>query len=160
MHFICQQVRHNWAATVQIKPWVIEFTGAMQVLGIWLDPTPHWKSHLDAMAGKMKTQLRVLTCLSVSIWGLSLVQAWMLYDMVIWLAMTYGAITWHQPWCQNGLNQGLNEVLAPISELMLLDYNRGLPSHSSIYPRSRDSCTPVKPLSGFHDGPGYPVPGE
>ena len=85
----------------------------MRALGVWLDPTLRWKSHLDAVAGKMKTQLQALTCLSASIWGLPLAQARMVYGMVIQPAMTYGAIAWHQPRGQDGLNQGLNGALAP-----------------------------------------------
>ena len=57
MHFTHWWIRHNWAATVQIGPWVIEPTEAMQVLRVWLDPALCWKSHLDAVADKMKTQL-------------------------------------------------------------------------------------------------------
>ena len=33
--------------------------------------------------------------------------------MIIWPVMIYGIIAWHQPWDQHGLNQRLNEVLAP-----------------------------------------------
>ena len=64
------------------------------------------------MADKMKTQLWALICLSASIWGLSLIQAQMVYSMVIWPAMTYEAIAWHQPQGQDGLNWRLNETLA------------------------------------------------
>ena len=97
MHFTRRRTRHNRAAAVQIGPRVIEPTGAMRVLGVWLDPALHWKSHLDAVAGKMRTQLRALTCLSASTWGLPLAQARMMYGMVIRPAVTYGAIAWHQP---------------------------------------------------------------
>ena len=86
----------------------------MWVLGVWLDSSLRWKSHLDAVAGKMRTQLRALTCLSTSTWGLPLIQARMVYNMVIRPAMTYGAIAWHQPWDQARLNRGLNEALAPL----------------------------------------------
>ena len=85
----------------------------MRFLGVWLDPTLHWKSHLDSVAGKMKTQLQALTCLSASTWGLPLTQAQMVYGMVIRPAMTYGAIAWHQPQGITGLHQGLNRTLAP-----------------------------------------------
>ena len=95
MHFTRRWTRHNRAATIQIGPQVIKPTGAMRVLGIWLDPALCWKGHLDAVAGKMKTQLRALTCLSASTWGLLLAQAWMMYDMIIWPATIYGAIAWH-----------------------------------------------------------------
>lgn len=76
----------------------------MRVLGVWLNPALCWKSHLDAVAGKMKTQLQALTCLSTSTWGLPLAQARMMYSMVIQPAMIYGAIAWHQPQGQDGLN--------------------------------------------------------
>ena len=33
--------------------------------------------------------------------------------------MTYGAIAWHQPQGQDGLNQGLNEALAPFQNQCL-----------------------------------------
>ena len=46
------------------------------------------------MTDKMKIQLQALICLSVSIWGLSLIQAWMMYGMVIQPAMIYEAIQW------------------------------------------------------------------
>ena len=62
MHFTCRWTRHSRTAAVRIESQVMEPTGAMQVLGVWLDPALHWKSHLDAVAGKMKTQLRALTC--------------------------------------------------------------------------------------------------
>ena len=98
---------------------MIESAGAMQVLRIWLDPALHWKSHLNAVADKMKTQLQVLICLSVSIWGLPLAQAQMMYSMIIQSAMIYGVITWHQSQSQDGLNQGLNGALAPFQNQCL-----------------------------------------
>ena len=107
MHFTRQWTRHNWAATVQIEPRVIESAEAMRVLGVWLNPTLHWKRHLDAMAGKMKTQLQALICLSTSTWGLHLAQARMVYGMIIQPAMTYGAIAWHQPQNHDGISWGL-----------------------------------------------------
>ena len=113
MHFTRRRARHNRAATIQIGPRVIEPTGAMRVLGVWLDPTLHWKSHLDAVAGKMKTQLRALTCLSASTWGLPLAQARMVYSMIIRPAMTYGALAWHQHRGHQCLTQGPAEALAP-----------------------------------------------
>ena len=119
MHFTHQWIRHNQAATVQIEPWVIEPTESMRVLGVWLDSTLCWKSHLNAVAGKMKTQLRVLICLSASIWGLPLAQAQMVYGMIIQPAMIYGAIAWHQPQGQDELNQGLNGALAPFQNQCL-----------------------------------------
>ena len=54
---------------------MIELTEVMQVLGVWMNSILHWKSHLDAVAGKMKTQLQALICLSAFIWGLPLIQA-------------------------------------------------------------------------------------
>ena len=45
-------------------------------------------------------------------WDLLLAQIWMMYDMVIWPVMIYGAIAWHQSWGQNKLNQRLDEALA------------------------------------------------
>ena len=119
MHFTRRRTRHNRAATVQIGPKVVEPTGAMRVLGVWLDPTLHWKNHLDAVAGKMKTQLRALTCLSASTWGLPLIQARMVYSMVIRPAMTYGAIAWHQPQGRAGLNRGPSGALAPFQNQCL-----------------------------------------
>lgn len=91
----------------------------MRVLGVWLDPTLRWKGHFDAVAGKMKTQLRALTCLSTSTWGLPLAQARMVYSMVIRPAMTYGALAWHQPRGNRGLNQGLSGALAPFQNQCL-----------------------------------------
>ena len=119
MHFTRRRTRHNRAATVQIGSRVIEPSRAMRVLGVWLDPTLCWKGHFDAVAGKMKTQLRALTCLSTSTWGLPLAQARMVYSMVIRPAMTYGALAWHQPRGNRGLNQGPSGALAPFQNQCL-----------------------------------------
>lgn len=54
-------------------------------------PALRWKGHVDAVTGKMKTQMRALTCLSA--W-LPLIQARMVYSMIIRPAMTYGALAW------------------------------------------------------------------
>ena len=43
----------------------------------------------------------------------------MVYGMVIRSAMIYGAIAWHQPQGQEGLNQGLNGALAPLQNQCL-----------------------------------------
>ena len=64
-------------------------------------------------------QLRALACLSASTWGLPLAQARMVYGMVIRPAMTHGAIAWHQPQSQDGLNRGLNGALAPFQNRCL-----------------------------------------
>ena len=42
-----------------------------------------------------------------------------MYDMVIWPAMTYETIAWHQPQGQDGLNQRLNVALAPFQNQCL-----------------------------------------
>ena len=57
MHFTRRRTRHSQTAAVWIGSQVVEPTRAMRVLGVWLDSTFRWKSHLDAVAGKMKTQL-------------------------------------------------------------------------------------------------------
>ena len=105
--------RHNQDIPIQIGTQVIKPTHAMHFLGVWLGLTLHWQSHLDAVAGKMKTQLQALTCLSASTWGLPLTQACLVHGMVIQPAMTYGAIAWHQPQGITGLHWGLNQTLAP-----------------------------------------------
>ena len=118
MHFTRRRTRHNQAATIQIGSRVIEPTRAMRVLGVWLDPTLRWKSHLDAVAGRMKMQLRALTCLSASTWGLPLAQARMVYGMVIRPAMTYGALAWHQP-RGHAPTRSLSGALAPFQNQCL-----------------------------------------
>ena len=131
MHFTRRRTRHNRAATIQLGAQVIEPTRAMRVLGVWLDPTLHWKSHLDIVAGKMKTQLQALTCLSASTWGLPLIQTRMVYNMVIRPAMTYGSLAWHQPRGQGGLNRG---PTGPAPEPMPPGHNRDISGHPSFYP--------------------------
>lgn len=69
----------------------------MRILGVFLDPRLRWKGHLDAVAGKMKTQLKALTQTTASTWGLPLQEARQICMMVSRPALTYGAITWHQP---------------------------------------------------------------
>ncbi|EDN11316.1 predicted protein [Histoplasma mississippiense (nom. inval.)] len=83
----------------------------MRVLGVWLDSRLRWKGHLDAVAGKMKTQVRALSQTTQSTWGLPLRQARMVYNMVIRPALTYGAIAWHQPQGQGGTGPANAELL-------------------------------------------------
>ena len=84
------------------------------------------------MTNKMKTQLHVLTCLSASIWGLSLAQTWMMYGMIIQPAIIYGVIAWHQSQNHDEFNQRLNEALA-LFQNQCLQIIRSLSSCSSIY---------------------------
>lgn len=61
-------------APIELWARTIHPTGALRVLGVWLDPALRWKGNLDAVAEKMKSQLQALTCLSASTWGLPLIQ--------------------------------------------------------------------------------------
>ena len=114
MHFTRRQC-FNLEAPVQIEGRVINPGAAMRILGVWLDPRLRWKGHLDALAGKLKTQVRALTCLSTSTWGLPLVQARMVYNMVIRAAISHGALAWHQPRSRTGASTlgGLAGKIAP-----------------------------------------------
>lgn len=123
MHFTrrrshCNREHPVWAGGQEVRPCT-----AMRFLGIWLDPKLRWKGHLDAIAGKMKSQTLALTRLSASTWGLPLVQARMVYGMVIRPAMTYGAIAWHQPRPVEETavksTQGLAGSLAPLQNQCL-----------------------------------------
>ena len=83
----------------------------------------------------------------------------MVYSMVIQPAMTYGVITWHQPQSQDGLNQGLNETLAPFQN-QCLQVITGAYQATPASILEAEAHVPVKPLFEFHDGPGYPTPRE
>ena len=84
-------------ATLTIGDREIQPAAVMRVLGVFLDPWLHWKGHLDAVAGKMKTQLKALQCTTSSTWGPPLEQARQIYTMVIHPALSYGVLVWHTP---------------------------------------------------------------
>ncbi|EDN05845.1 predicted protein [Histoplasma mississippiense (nom. inval.)] len=102
MHFTRARNQFNLQAELRLPGQTIQPKQVMRVLGVWLDSRLRWKGHLDAVAGKMKTQVRALSQTTQSTWGLPLRQARMVYNMVIRPALTYGAIAWHQPQGQGG----------------------------------------------------------
>ncbi|EDN08368.1 predicted protein [Histoplasma mississippiense (nom. inval.)] len=102
MHFTRARNQFNLQAELRLPGQTIQPKQVMRVLGVWLDSRLRWKGHLDAVAGKMKTQVRALSQTTQSTWGLPLQQARMVYNMVIRPALTYGAIAWHQPQGQGG----------------------------------------------------------
>lgn len=107
----------------------------------------------------MKTQLRALTCLSASMWGLPLVQARMVYGMMIRPAMTYGALTWHQPQ-GDGVNQDFARALAPFHNQCLRTMTSPYRAAPISTPEAEACVPPIKPIPGFHGCPGHPTPGE
>ncbi|EDN04750.1 predicted protein [Histoplasma mississippiense (nom. inval.)] len=102
MHFTRARNQFNLQAELRLPGQTIQPKQVMRVLGVWLDSRLRWKGHLDAVAGKMKTQVRALSQTTQSTWGLPLRQARMVYNMVIRPALTFGAIAWHQPQGQGG----------------------------------------------------------
>lgn len=114
MHFTRRR-RYNLEACVEIEDKVIQPSKVMRVLGIWLDPALRWKGHLNGLAGKLKSQVRALTCLTTSTWGVPLVHVRMVYNMVIRPAVSYGSLAWHQPRTRHGARtlEGPVRKLAP-----------------------------------------------
>ena len=102
-------------ALVQIEGKVINPGSVIRVLRVWLDPRLRWKGHLDALASKLKNQIRALTCLLVSTQGLPLVQARIVYNVVIRAAIGYRALAQHQPRSRTGAPtlRGLASKIAP-----------------------------------------------
>lgn len=96
MHFSRRKC-YDMTATVKIGGRVIQPAKVMRILGVWLDPTLRWSGYLDATTRKLQSQTRALTCLSSSTWGLPLIQARLVYKMVVLPALTHGALAWHQP---------------------------------------------------------------
>lgn len=66
-------------------------------LGIWLDRRLSWAAHIQAVKGKLATQLNALTRLAASTWGCSVLRAREIYTKVVRSCMAYGAGVVHNP---------------------------------------------------------------
>ena len=114
MHFTRRR-RFNLTVGACIGERLIRPGQTMRILGVWLDPALRWKGHLDALAGKLDSQMRALSCLTGSTWGLPLTQGRLVYNAVIRSAIAHGALAWHQPRTREGTQRigGMAAKLSP-----------------------------------------------
>ena len=96
MHFSRRRC-YNIEAEITVSGQTKAPAQVMRILGVWLDPALRWGSHLEETARKLRSQTQALTCLSASTWGLPLLQARLVYKMVVLPALAHGALAWHQP---------------------------------------------------------------
>lgn len=96
MHF-SRRRKFDMEAPLVLGSVTIYPSKIMRVLGVFLDPRLRWKGHLDAIAGRMRSQVKALTRTTALTWGLPLEDTRRVYTMVIRPALTYGAVAWHQP---------------------------------------------------------------
>ena len=67
------------------------------MLGLQLDSELRWKSQVQAIDAKMKTQVFALARTTASTWGITLRMARQVYLTIVRSALSYGASLWHTP---------------------------------------------------------------
>lgn len=114
MHFSRRRC-YDMEAAITVNGQTKTPAQVMRILGVWLDPGLRWGGHLEETARKLRSQTRALTCLSASTWGLPLIQARLVYKMVVLPALAHGALAWHQPGRSAGAStpRGLATKLKP-----------------------------------------------
>lgn len=67
----------------------------IQILDVWVNLQLWWDEHVKKMLNKMKTQINVLIHIMTFTWEVMLTTARQIYNVMIRLAMTHDAVTWH-----------------------------------------------------------------
>ena len=131
----------SWSPTIYIDGEVLKHQPTPKLLGVTLDRTLSFATHVDELTKTATKKLRIVSKLAYSDWGSDKFQLLRIYQAVVRARMGYSASAW-QPWLSdtqmNKLetiqNKGLRSITGqtrstPVEALRL---EAGTPSYSTI----------------------------
>lgn len=89
-----KRITEDLTSTVEIQCQKAELTKELRVLGVWLDPSLSWKTHIEKAAQKGQTAFHSMARITASTWGPSVRRSKLLYTAVARPIMTYGSQIW------------------------------------------------------------------
>lgn len=89
-----KKVTEDLKSTITIRGQQAELLQSMRVLGVWLDPSLSWDSHIKQAAEKGANAFNALARVTSSVWGPAVRKSRLLYTAVVRPIMTYGSPVW------------------------------------------------------------------